>query len=126
MKYASLCIFSFSLLLLAVNVSPAKSPVPINEVATIEQLEGEVLYKIEEIEEYLEGEYNDRTKSGIKQAAGVLACIAQAIAEHPDNAKTKIQGPAVRDRAFKLVKAKTKADVKVALLAVTVAIAGKR
>jgi hypothetical protein len=101
-----------------------KSPVAIEKVASVEELAGDVVSKITEIDELLAGKYDEKSQTSIRQAAGVLACLGQAIAEHPENSKTKIQGAAVRDTAFVLAETKTQDDAKAALPAVKSAVDG--
>ncbi|MCA9043567.1 MAG: hypothetical protein KDA69_04555 [Planctomycetaceae bacterium] len=87
--------------LIMVGSVVAESPVPIEKVATVADLELEVAGQIETLEKLLgeEAKFEDNEKA-IHQAIGVLACMGQAIAEHPGNKETKVQGPQLRDAAL--------------------------
>ena len=101
-------LFCLSLILTLSSQIPtfAKSPIEIATVSSIEELAGEVDSKVKEIEELVAtGKFEDKDKVAIRQAAGVLACLGQAIQEHSGNQATKIQGAALRDHAFTIVKA---------------------
>jgi hypothetical protein len=83
-----------------------EAPAKLNEVAPVEDLVLEAQAKLTLIEE-LTADDATYTEAELKvvQAAGVLACMAQAIAEHPEAAKVKASGPALRDAALRIAKA---------------------
>jgi len=80
----------------------AEAPIPVKEVAPLTDLVFEVNARIAELEESLATEetYEDLKEDDIRRAFGVLACLAQAIAEHGDAEQTEIAGPALRDAAL--------------------------
>jgi hypothetical protein len=90
----------------ALSVMPvsvqAQSPVPIESVATLEELDFEITRQIERLTKDLstEATFPDQKSKGIAQAFGLLACLGQALAEHPESTTSKVQGPALRDAAL--------------------------
>ena len=93
-----------SLLAWTAALSFGQSPIPLESLGPIADLEVEVESQIEILEELLESEesFEDGADDVVRQAFGVLACMGQAIAEHSGNSETKINGPALRDAALML------------------------
>lgn len=120
----SACSLAF-LLLVSATVVPVsgKAPIPISTVATIEELVAEVEASLKVIEEGVSD--FDENEDAMRQAAGMLSVFGQAIAEHDDNKKTKIHGPALRDAAKVCIDASDSDDIKTSLVAIKAAIAGK-
>ncbi len=89
----------------------AKAPIAIETVATVEELEAEITAQLAAIEEIVTaGKYEEKTEEA-KQAAGVIAVLSQGLAEHPDHAKSKINGPAARDAAMAAADKKADAEL---------------
>ncbi|HLQ46949.1 MAG TPA: hypothetical protein VK137_19555, partial [Planctomycetaceae bacterium] len=97
---------------LSVSLFPAWSEAPqmIVEIATVDDLVAEIGAKVELLGQQLasaESFAKTIEKKEVPQAAGVIACTAQAIVEHPDNAKAKFHAADLRDAAVALGSAKT-------------------
>lgn len=87
-----------------------EAPQKVTEIATVEDLVAESSSKVELLGQ-LTASADSFTKSlekkEVNQAAGVLACVAQAIVEHSDKAKAKFHAADLRDAAVALRSAKT-------------------
>ena len=101
-KYVVLLFVIGAVLLPARAAGPAKS-LPIASVADLTK---EAESNMERLAEYLGSpeSYTSSREERIPQAAGVLACIAQALAEHPDRKTSKIAAAHLRDAAVRLTK----------------------
>ncbi|MCA9080258.1 MAG: hypothetical protein KDA58_06840 [Planctomycetaceae bacterium] len=109
------------------TTATAAAPVPINaELIPIGELVVEVDSRVKELEGFLATAdvYEENREEAVRQAFGVLACVAQAIAEHADAATVKIQGPALRDAALQFKKTSTLDEAKAALAAIQAAHVG--
>ncbi|SFI39127.1 cytochrome c [Planctomicrobium piriforme] len=105
----------------------AQSPVPIESIASIEELTLEVNEQVARLEKGLamEANYADQKSKGIAQSFGLLACVGQGLAEHANSKDSKINGPALRDAALKFTaKTSTYADAQAALEGVKQVVAG--
>ncbi len=113
----------FSLLLPCYAAAPAK----IATVAPIADLTAQADARIKALEEALKDneEYNKAKGKTIPSEAGVLAVLAQAIAESEEKAAWQATAPDVREAALALGKAKTFDDAKKQFAAVKEAIGGK-
>lgn len=112
--------------LTASQLVPAESPIPVEKVAPVADLAAESTAQADALSKLLENadDFVD-SKKKIGQAAGLLACLAQGIAEHPDHAKVEFFGPDVRDVAIAVSKAKSHADAAAGLEKVRIALEGK-
>lgn len=87
-----------------------EAPQKVVEIATVNDLVAEIDAKIDLLgQQTASAEAFAKTleKKEVNQAAGVIACMAQAIVEHPDKAKAKFHAADVRDAAVLLRAAKT-------------------
>lgn len=114
----------------AVCLLPAwgEAPQKVVEIASVEDLVAEVNAKVELLgQQIASADAFAKTveKREVNQAAGVLACMAQAIVEHPDKAKAKFHAADLRDAAVLLRPAKTFDDAAKLFAAVKDAHAGK-
>ncbi len=114
----------------AVCLVPAwgEAPQKIAEIATVEDLVAEIDAKVELLgQQVASADAFAKTleKKEVNQAAGVVACMAQAIVEHPDKAKAKFHAADLRDAAVLLRAAKTFDDATKLFAAVKNAHAGK-
>jgi hypothetical protein len=106
----------------------AGAPVKVTGVVDINLAATEAKAKIEKLDALVADEaafakaVEDKV---IAQDAGVLACLAQAISEHEKGKATGIAGPALRDAALSLVKAKKLADAQAALKTAHAALKGE-
>lgn len=118
-------IASAFLLLISTAVVPVvgKAPIPISEVAKLEEIVAEIEASLKVIEEGV-GDF-DKNEDAMRQASGMLAICGQALAEHKDKAKSKIHGPALRDAAKECIDASDSDDIKKSLAEMKAAIAGK-
>lgn len=98
----------------------AQSPVPIESVASVEELKMEMQSQVESLEKALadESKYEDQKGKAIRQSFGLLAVIGQALAEHPQGDQAQVNGPALRDAALKFQRNSTHAEARSALEAV--------
>ena len=106
----------------------AGAPVKISEVAPAEDIAAEAKAKIDLLGSYVENEerYQEaKQDNAIPQAAGVLACLAQAIAEHDKKSDSKVAAADLRDAAIEIRDSESLADAKKALSKVKEAWAGK-
>jgi hypothetical protein len=114
----------------AIGLLPAwgEAPQKIVEIATVEDLVAEINAKVELLgQQVASAEAFEKTleKKEVNQAAGVVACMAQAIVEHPDKAKAKFHAADLRDAAVLLRAAKTFDDATKLFAKVKEAHAGK-
>ncbi len=116
------CILSVVVLFVAILVSSetrAGSPIPVEQVASMELITAELERQLERVGDLLEDpEEFDENQEDIAQAGGVIACVSQALIEHPDEKKPTCAGPALRDAGIELQEA---ADHKEALAVLEVA-----
>lgn len=106
--FLSLCVVAT----LSVSLLPVwgEAPQKIVEIATVDDLVAEITAKVELLgQQVASKEAFEKTleKREVNQAAGVVACMAQAIVEHPDKAKAKFNAADLRDAAVLLRAAKT-------------------
>lgn len=122
------------LLLLAVSVvavgllpALAESPVPVKEVAPLDDLVFEINDRVEELNKLLasDNSFEEKKAAEVRRAFGVLAVMGQAIAEHGDREQTDIQGPALRDAARTFSTKSTYEESQAALESVKKAQAGE-
>lgn len=121
----SLCAVS----VFSVSLFPAwgEAPQKVAEVATVEDLVAEINAKVELLgQQVADADAFAKTleKKEVNQAAGVVACMAQAIVEHPEKAKAKFHAADLRDAAVMLRAAKTFDDASKLFAAVKEAHAG--
>lgn len=92
------------LLLMGLTTSslPAQSPVAIDTIASINELEQLVMKKFDALEKSLgdESKFEELKGKSIRENFGMLALLGQSIAEHSGKAGCKIDGPALRDAAL--------------------------
>ena len=115
---------------LPVCLVPAWSEAPqkIVEIATVDDLVAEIGAKVELLGQQLasaESFAKTIEKQEVNQAAGVIACMAQAIVEHPDKAKAKFHAADLRDAAVALRPVKAFDEATQLFAAVKEAHAGK-
>ncbi len=93
----------------------AAAPVKLASVAPIGDLTAEVKAIIVRLDGFVADKesYTAATDDKkIQQAAGVLACLAQAVAEHEKKAEAKFSAPNLRDAAIAVRDSKTLGDAK--------------
>lgn len=120
----------FAIGALSVSFLPAwgEAPQKVVEIAAVDDLVAEINAKVELLgQQVANAEAFAKTleKKEVNQAAGVVACMAQAIVEHPDKAKAKFHAADLRDAAVMLRAAKTFEDASKLFAAVKDAHAGK-
>jgi len=83
----------------------AAAPVDVSTIAPADDIKAEAAAKIAALEGLLEdpGKFADNKKRQIPQAAGVLACLAQALAEHKDGPQTQVAAADLRDAALAVI-----------------------
>lgn len=103
--------------------------VPVGTFAPVPDLEAEAALQFKTLDGLLKDtasfEEMANRKKKIPRAAGVLAVVGQALAEHPQKAKSKIAGPALRDAARQVVTAKSYEDAQAGLKGIKAALDGK-
>ena len=105
-----------------------EAPQKVVEIASVDDLVAEINAKVELLGQQVgtaEAFAMTIEKKEVNQAAGVVACMAQAIVEHPDKAKAKFHAADLRDTAIALRAAKTFEDATKLFAAVKDAHAGK-
>ncbi|MBC7817949.1 MAG: cytochrome c [Planctomycetaceae bacterium] len=105
-----------------------EAPQKVVEIASVDDLVAEINAKVELLGQQVssaEAFAMTVEKKEVNQAAGVVACMAQAIVEHPDKAKAKFHAADLRDAAVLLRAAKTFEDATKLFAAVKDAHAGK-
>lgn len=123
---ALLSLIALSMALLLPAFADSKSKVV--EVAAIDDLAAEIKAQIAKLDGFLESRASHaeaRETKSIQQAAGVLACLAQATAEHKNKSEVKIAAPDLRDAAIAVRDSKSMGDAKAGLEKVKVAQGGK-
>jgi hypothetical protein len=101
---------------------PAIAEDKLSSVAAIGDLGTEVEAQVKDFETNLADEAKFK-KKGNSRAAGILAAVAQALAQSEVDSPLKKAAPGIRDAALELGKANTAADAKKALEGVKAAIA---
>jgi len=106
---------------------PANAAEKLSTVTPVADLVMESEAKIKELEGLLadNDSYTKNKKKGIPQAAGTLAVLAQAIAEHDEDSPMKKSAGDVRDAAIAIAKAGSLDDAKKLLDAAKAAAGGK-
>ena len=87
-----------------------EAPQKVVDIASVDDLVAEINAKVELLgQQVASADAFAKTleKKEVNQAAGVVACMAQAIVEHPDKAKAKFHAADLRDAAVMLRAAKT-------------------
>lgn len=115
-------------LVIGASVAPAYAVEKLSTVAPVADLVTDAEAKIKELEEKLlkdNDTYTKGKKKQVPQAAGTLAMVAQAIAEHDEDSKLKKSAPDLRDAAISIAKSASFDDAKKGLAAAKEAIAGK-
>lgn len=126
MRRGYLLLLACVLLTMSFLPALAEPPVPLAQVAPLEDLVLEVDDRIKALEKLLASEesFEENKETAVWQGFTVLAVIGQGIAEHPDHGKTKIQGPHLRDAARQFTAKSSYDEAKAALEAVTKAHTG--
>ncbi len=102
--------------ILIVSQLQAKSPIPVEQVATMELITAELESQLENVSDLLEDpEEFDENQEDIAQAGGVIACVSQALIEHPDRKKSSCAVPALRDAGIELQEAADHQEAKAVL-----------
>ena len=105
-----------------------EAPQKVVDIASVDDLVAEINAKVELLgQQVASADAFAKTleKKEVNQAAGVVACMAQAIVEHPDKAKAKFHAADLRDAAVMLRAAKTFDDAAKLFVAVKDAHTGK-
>jgi hypothetical protein len=121
---ATACAVTATLVLVSAR---GEAPVKLAEWVTIQDLHALAGEQLKTLEQQLAAEdaYAQRNEKDIPRAAGALACVAQAIAEHADHEQVKIAGPALRDAARKIAAAEAYSEATSALEAARSAYEGQ-
>lgn len=128
MKRILVCLTLFSITASAVSVSLAAAPTDVSEAVGAKELAAAAKTKAEDLGKALTNVASfERAMEAkaIARDAGVIACLAQALAEHKDGEASGINATGLRDAAIVLSKTKTLDDAKVALANVNETLAGK-
>ncbi len=108
--------FVMLVLVLTVSSLQAESPIPVAEVATLELITAELESQLEKLGDLLKDpEEFDENQEKIAQSGGVIACVSQALVEHPDRKRSTCAGPALRDAGISLQEASEHKEAKEAL-----------
>lgn len=104
-----------------------EAPVAVESIVSAEDLVAEIQYQVGQLKEYTADEESyakAQEKKRVAQAAGTLACIAQALVEH-DDAPDGIAAAALRDAALSLRRPDSLETTRKALAQLDSAVAGK-
>lgn len=116
------------LLLTGLMTTPgmAQSPVPIETVAPLTEIELLVTRHLRSLERSLQEEsrFEGMKNKAIRTDFGMLSLLGQALAEHADGGTSKINGPALRDAALAYNRKGTHAEAKTALEQIQAVMAG--
>lgn len=120
MRRGYLLLLAAVLLTMSLLPAFAEPPVPLAQVAPLEDLVLEVDDRIKALDKLLASEesFEENKETAVWQGFTVLTVIGQGIAEHPDHGQTKIQGPHLRDAARKFTQNSDYAEARAALEAV--------
>jgi hypothetical protein len=127
MHRTALAIACAATALLVLVSARGEAPVKVSEWVSIEDLYALAGEQLKTLGQQLasQPDYAQRNEKDIPRAAGALACVAQAIAEHSDKAKLKVAAPALRDAALQIAKADAHAAAATALQQAQAAYAGQ-
>lgn len=116
----------FALSIAALQDARAEAPIKIADVASAADLAVGAKSQVAIIAELLKdsASFTENQKK-VPHAAGVLACLAQALTEHPDVATVGIAAPTLRDAALGLRTAATLEQATVLFTQAQEALAGK-
>lgn len=102
------CLVAGFLALAPVTASRAEAPIKVADVAPVEDLTAELQDRAKEVQEILATEEGFQTESKkLKQAASVLAVVAQGVVEHGGQNEFAKTAPTIRDAAVKIARGKT-------------------
>jgi len=86
----------------------AGTPLPLEKVCTADDLVAEVSAKLAELQPWLESaDAYKENGDKLRNSLSLMAILGQALAEHPQDSKMKSAGPAIRDAAMSLARAKS-------------------
>jgi hypothetical protein len=127
MLRGSLLLFALFAVALTAWSAQTEAPVPVAEVAPLTDLVHEVDARVEELDELLASadSFEEKKAEEVHRAFGVLAVLAQAIAEHPDREQAKFQAVALREAAKQFTLETTYEDAKAAAESIRQAHAGE-
>ena len=128
MKRVLVCLTLFAVTAAIVSVANAAVPADVSKAVGATELAAAAKTKAENLGKAVvnEASFGRAIESkAIARDGGVIACVAQALAEHNDGEATGINATGLRDAALVLSKTKTLADATVALKSVNDALAGK-
>lgn len=115
----------FLVLCCAWSMTPA-APLALDELLSVDELNAELQFQSKLIAAALKGDGEfDSRRAKIKQAASVIAIVAQALAEHTSDSPLKKNAPALREAAKELAEADSQEDATHDFEQVEAGIAGK-
>jgi hypothetical protein len=128
MKRVLVCLTLFAVAAAAVSVSIAAAPADVSKAVGAKELAAAAKSKAEDLGKAVadDASFGRAMESkAVARDGGVIACLAQALAEHKDGEATGINATGLRDAALVLSKTKKLADATAALKTVNEALAGK-
>jgi hypothetical protein len=128
MKRVLVCLTLFAVSVSVVSVSIAAAPADVSKAVGAKELAAAAKTKAEDLGKALTNvaSFERAMESkAIARDGGVIACLAQALAEHKDGEASGINATGLRDAALVLSKTKKLADATAALKNVNEALAGK-
>lgn len=128
MRPFTLCLSLLAVVVGTISASHAEAPAHVSKAVGAEELAAGVKSKAEDVGKSItsEASFNRAIENkAIARDGGVIACLAQALAEHADGVKTGINATGLRDAALALSRTKNRDDATAALKNVNEAIAGK-
>lgn len=110
-----ICQLALGCTLLAGSALMAAAPIAPADIGPAADLEAEAVAKTSELEAIVASEEAyEAGKEKVRQAATVLTCLAQALAEHSDAGDVAAKGPGIRDAAKALAGTKDLATARAA------------
>lgn len=112
--------------LMSISSAQAQSPVPIESVVPLAEIELLVNRHVRSLEKSLseEDRFEGVKNKTIRTDFGMLSLLGQSLAEHAESANSKINGPALRDAALGYNRKGTHAEAKEAFEQVQNVLAG--
>jgi hypothetical protein len=128
MKRILVCLTLFAVAASAISVGVAGAPADVSKAVGAKELAAAAKTKAEDLGKAITNVASFERAieaKAIARDAGVIACLAQALAEHKDGEASGINATGLRDAALVLSKMKKLEDAKAALTSVNEALAGK-
>ncbi|WP_437204990.1 hypothetical protein [Planctomicrobium sp. SH664] len=124
------CLTWLTVVTLLTTITPrlqAETPAAAEPVIEFDELQLLVKRHVDKLTEILvtEESFNEKKSPLMRQSLGLIACIGQYLAEHPQLGEGKLNGPALRDAALIYKRNGSYADAQSALAQIQEVVSGK-